>query len=431
MSDASIELQEKTLLIQRYTIFNSMGVGGFGITYHAFDNEKNVNCAIKEFFPRGIVTRVKGTLVMPISQAKHEIYEHGKERFLEEAEILQSLNHVPSVVSVYDFFEANGTCYFVMEYLSGKPLSVVIKEYGRGLPYNIVADAISQVGYALMQVHKHNYFHRDISPDNIFVTNSGKIKLIDFGNAKNIVRNDNQVLSVVLKPGFAPPEQYSSKGVQGTFTDVYALASTMYYLLTGKMLPGAFDRSYDEDYIQLKELGFSTQISDAINRGLRLNYRERTQTIFEFLCELDLKYVEVEETPSPNFVDPTKINASKEEIPRESHIEMGSVDKGRKVPVLVLSGGQQYRLPPDTSIIIGRSPELAHIVINEAHISKKHCEIYFDSQKSLFFIKDYSTNGTYVNGEKLVTARMYKLEPGSVLAIGGKNCIGKVGISNE
>lgn len=439
MGDSTIELYGNTLLNHRYTIIKSLGIGGFGITYQAYDNHNQKRCAIKELFPRGVVLRLGDRkTVNPLSDSKRDIFEHGKERFMEEAMILNKLNNEPSVVSVYDFFQENGTCYFVMEYLDGKTLSQLVKGYGKGLPYNTVADAIGQVGHALIQVHKHNFFHRDISPDNIFVTSTGRIKLIDFGSAKNIVRNENQVLSVVLKPGFAPPEQYSSKGVQGTFTDVYALAATMYYLLTAKMFPGAFDRQHDDDYIHLKEYGFSTTISDAVNRALRLNYRERTQTVEDFLRDLNINSNGGAQgkpplTPPEPYSGKTKVDDENgdEVIPSQIIVNPPIIGQRNKVPTISFQDGNQYRLPADSTVVIGRSPEHAQIVINEAHISKKHCEIYYDSKRELFYIQDNSTNGTYVNGGKLERGTAYQVAPGSVIAIGGKNCIGKVGVTSE
>ncbi|MBE5954087.1 MAG: FHA domain-containing protein [Lachnospiraceae bacterium] len=445
MGDSTIELYGNTLLNNRYTIIKSLGIGGFGITYQAYDNYRQCKCAIKEYFPRGVVIRLGDKKsVVPVSDSKRGIYDHGKERFLEEAEILQRLKNVPSVVSVYDFFQDNQTCYFVMEYLDGYTLSSLVKANKKGLDYSIVADAIGQVGRALIQVHKHNYFHRDISPDNIFVTSTGKVKLIDFGSAKNIVRNENQVLSVVLKPGFAPPEQYSSKGVQGTFTDVYALASTMYYLLTAKMFPGAFDRSNDDDYIHLSEYGFSTTISDAVNKALRLNYRERTQTVEDFLRDLNIspEMPSGQSSSQGNEVGVGNTGTSATELdlsgginlPKQVLVNIQAIkpaESKKPVPSITFQNGNRYNLPLDSTIVIGRSPEFAQIVINEAHISKKHCELYYDSKKNMFYIQDNSTNGTYVNGGKLVRGTAYQVAPGSVVAIGGNNCIGRVGVTFE
>ena len=226
MTQNTVELNEGTMLAGRYNIEKVIGAGGFGTTYKAYDKNEKRLCAIKEFMPKGIVIRLDdGKTIVPVSSSKNQLFEHGKDRFLEEAEILQRLNKVRAVVSVYDFFQENGTCYFVMEFLEGVTLGSLTKQKGGKLPYNIVANVVEKVGKALIQVHNYNIFHRDISPDNIFVTTQGEIKLIDFGNAKNLIRNDGENLSVVLKPGFAPPEQYSSSGKQGTFTDVYSLAS--------------------------------------------------------------------------------------------------------------------------------------------------------------------------------------------------------------
>ena len=185
MTDSTVELKSQLCLNGKYIIQHTLGVGGFGITYVAYDMEAKRNCAVKELFPQGIVTRtMDGMNVAVVSTDKQETFEHSKERFLEEAEILQSLNPVKEVVSVYDFFMENGTCYFVMEYLEGVTLRKLVKMSGNGLPYDVVMDTVRKLGHALVIVHQHNFFHRDISPDNIIVTGNGEVKLIDNGNAK-------------------------------------------------------------------------------------------------------------------------------------------------------------------------------------------------------------------------------------------------------
>lgn len=443
MAEMTLELQENICLRGRYIIKKIIGSGGFGITYKAYDNHNKKNCAIKELFPRGVVTRLAdGKTVSSVSPDKQKVFEHGKERFLEEAQILQRLGNVKAVVNVYDFFQENGTCYFVMEYLEGINLGQLARTKGGSLPWEAVAEIVSDVGTVLVQVHRMNIFHRDISPDNIFITYEGNVKLIDFGNAKNIVRADGDRLSVVLKPGFAPLEQYSTSGHQGTFTDVYSLACTMYFILTGNKLPDAMDRVKGVRYVTLEQLGYPEYISVAIDKALALKYRERTQTIQGFLRDLRINCKE--EAPDKRI------------IPSEPPVDKASVgDKGKDwlqttmssttvqiqaakapIPVIdVLSGrqtGMKYKLPVNTKVVIGRSEAMAHIVIKEdLYISKSHCEIFFDSIENVFYMVDHSTNGTYVEGKKLVNGNIYQVPIGSRVILGGSKCKLKVGVIYE
>ncbi|MCM1286987.1 MAG: FHA domain-containing serine/threonine-protein kinase [Clostridium sp.] len=440
MAEMTLELQENVCLEGRYIIKKIIGSGGFGITYKAYDNYNQKNCAIKELFPRGVVTRLAdGITVSSLSPDKQRVFEHGKERFLEEAEILQRLGNVKAVVNVYDFFQENETCYFVMEYLEGINLGQLAKAKGGSLPWEAVADIVSDVGNVLVQVHRMNIFHRDISPDNIFITYQGIVKLIDFGNAKNIVRADGDRLSVVLKPGFAPLEQYSTSGPQGTFTDVYSLACTMYFILTGKKLPDAMDRVKGVRYATLKQLGYPEYISAAVDKALTLRYRERTQTIQEFLNDLRLNYKvrKPDERNLPHGNKPSVDDKGKAWL--QTTMTSTTVQiKAAKTPIPVidvLSGrqaGMKYKLPVNTKVIIGRNETMAHIVIKEdLYISKSHCEIFFDSMENVFYMVDHSTNGTYVEGKKLVKDNIYQVPVGSRVLLGGNRCMLKVGVIYE
>ncbi|MBP3622254.1 MAG: protein kinase [Lachnospiraceae bacterium] len=405
MTQNTVELNEGTMLAGRYNIEKVIGAGGFGTTYKAYDKNEKRLCAIKEFMPKGIVIRLDdGKTIAPVSSSKNQLFEHGKDRFLEEAEILQRLNKVRAVVSVYDFFQENGTCYFVMEFLEGVTLGSLTKQKGGKLPYNIVADVVEKVGKALIQVHNYNIFHRDISPDNIFVTTQGEIKLIDFGNAKNLIRNDGENLSVVLKPGFAPPEQYSSSGKQGTFTDVYSLASTVYYVLSGKKVPDALDRCGSNGYVPLTEFGVPEYVSDAVDAALRLRYKDRTQTIDEFLIQMKL-------------LENNTVVTNREYVPYIDGLSG-------------ILAGKKYTLPVNTTISFGRLQGVVTIPINNEHISKKHCEIFYDDISEKFYVVDGSTNGTFVNGEKLKRGEIYAFKPDFILGLGSE-CFMKVGVRSD
>jgi serine/threonine protein kinase len=395
-----------------------LGAGGFGITYKAFDEKSRKLCAIKEFVPNNIVYRTDdGLSIMPVSDDKNQIFVHGMERFMEEAEILEKLNVLDSVVNVYDFFFENRTCYFVMEYLDGVTLFQLTKVAGGRLPLKITLEVIKSIGLALIGVHSFNIFHRDISPDNIFLTYDGAIKLIDFGNAKNLIRNDKERLSVVLKPGFAPLEQFSENGKQGTYTDVFSLAATMYHMLTGQKLPDVMEMNA-YGYVKLEQYGIDKYISDAVDAALEMNYKQRTQTIIKFLTDLRL-------VNSQDILD----------IQEKLSINLDKAETKEKKPYLEIYIDNyfngHYNIPLNEDIIIGRSAQQSNLILTQHYISKKHCNIYFDRNTDNFYITDFSTNGVYVDGVRLPYNVSTSVKSGCVLAIGCYECTVKVGVDNE
>ena len=192
-----------------------MGVGGFGVTYLALNNETGEKCAVKEFMPSELAVRDVMGNVYPSSEDNAELFEHCKSGFLNEAKTLYTFRGDPTIVNVNDYFEENHSAYFVMEYLDGCNMRAQMQKSGGRIPVEMATIMLVTVGSALMDVHKFNILHRDISPENIFLTSNGSYKLIDFGAARFFTSRANKSLSVLLKPGFAPPEQYSSKGNQG------------------------------------------------------------------------------------------------------------------------------------------------------------------------------------------------------------------------
>lgn len=422
-------------LSDRYRIDGVIGQGGFGITYVAYDEAKSKKCAIKEYFPRDSAVRLAdGKTVKTISDEKRTIYNHGLTRFIEEADVLWKLQGVESVVSVYDRFKENGTGYYVMEYVDGVTLKKLIKENGK-LKFKYVNKILFDVGTALIQVHALNIFHRDIKPDNIMVNSAGVVKLIDFGNAKSIKRqSDNEQLSVMLTPGFAPLEQYSTKTEQGTFTDVYALAATVYFLLTGTMLAGPNDRLLSGEDITLDDV--PEYVSDALYRALRVNYKERTQTIYKFLSDMRL----INETVYSDDKIHNKDNIQNNAVNDDSGIHAVTdnlipVTHG-KIPhpyIVIISGdneGMTIDMPLDRGVIVGRTKNYAQIIFKQDEfISKKHCEVYYDSLEDLIYITDLSTNGTWVNGYKLNRNQIYSVNKGSVVTLANQKCSFKVGVT--
>ena len=215
-----------TVLKKRYCIGEVLGKGGFGVTYKAFDTVDSKIVAVKEYYPSGLVHRDTGTTQISVSSKQYEDnFKVGADKFFEEAKMVSRFNGNPNIVNVYEFFYENGTVYFAMEYLDGVDLKHFVKERGGKLPQENVLYIANIITDALLIAHSMNVLHRDISPDNIFILNNGEVKLIDFGAARQVLAEQSKSISVILKQGFAPLEQYQRRGKQGPWTDIYALGA--------------------------------------------------------------------------------------------------------------------------------------------------------------------------------------------------------------
>ena len=292
-------LRKGTRLIGRYIIEGVLGQGGFGITYLGIDELHEKKVAIKEFFPQGIVTRnieYQDTVTVTFVGEKDN-YEKGKERFLKEARTMAKFSKDEGIVKALDFFEINNTAYIVMEYLEGVTLKQYLRENQRIAPEDLIELLVPLIE-SLDEIHSQGMIHRDISPDNIMVLPDGRIKLMDFGAARDYTEFGEKSLSIVLKPGYAPPEQYQTHGVQGPWTDIYALCATMYKCITGENPPDAIDRVIDDHLKKISEFGIviPPQEEAAIIKGMSVSAKDRYQDIKDF-CE-DL-YGGYEETSVP------------------------------------------------------------------------------------------------------------------------------------
>ena len=280
-------LRKGTRLIGRYTIEGVLGQGGFGITYLGMDELHEKPVAIKEFFPQGIVTRnieYQDTVTVTFVGEKDN-YEKGKERFLKEARTMAKFSKDEGIVKALDFFEINNTAYIVMEYLEGVTLKQYLRENQRIAPEDLIELLVPLIE-SLDEIHSQGMIHRDISPDNIMVLPDGRIKLMDFGAARDYTEFGEKSLSIVLKPGYAPPEQYQTHGVQGPWTDIYALCATMYKCITGENPPDAIDRLVDDHLKKISAFGISVspQIEKAIIKGMSVAAKDRYQNVGDF-CE--------------------------------------------------------------------------------------------------------------------------------------------------
>jgi TPR repeat protein/serine/threonine protein kinase len=246
-----------TLLDGRYRIGRVLGHGGFGITYLAWDENLHLRLAIKEYLPRDCATRAPDGVSLAIySGQAGEQFAYGLERFLEEARALARFDQHPGIVTVKSFFRAHGTGYCVMDFVEGLTLKQYLeRQPGGRIPVEPAWQLLQPVMDALRAVHKEGLLHRDLAPDNIYITREGRVKLLDFGAARFAAGEHSRSLSVILKPGYAPEEQYRTRGKQGPWTDVYGLAATLYRAITGTAPPEALDRLDEDELIAPSRLG--------------------------------------------------------------------------------------------------------------------------------------------------------------------------------
>ncbi len=286
-----------TNLLGKYIIGRVLGRGGFGATYLAYSSERNNVVAIKEYYPTGIANRAKGEeKISIVSDDKRNVFKKGANRFFEEAKTMSKFNTNKNVVSVYEFFYANDTVYYSMEYLEGIDLKGYINKKGGKLNEAEAVTIMRGICEALVAVHSTQTLHRDISPDNIFICTNGDVKLIDFGAAKQVIGDSQQVYSVVVKQGFAPAEQYNSKGRQGVWTDIYAVGASMYYTVTGKIPTDAMGRVENPEIVFDPSLNISPKFADIIKKCLQSKIEDRYQSAIELLGalgELNVKNVPI------------------------------------------------------------------------------------------------------------------------------------------
>lgn len=237
-----VHIKPGTLLNDRYIIGKVLGSGGFGVTYIGWDGRLEQRVAIKEYLPSEFSTRMPGqSQVTVFNGEKNEQFYDGLKKFVEEAKHLAKFQNEEGIVKIFDSFIENDTAYIIMEYLEGETLKEFLKRE-KTIPEDRAVEMLIPVMKSLQVVHEAGLIHRDIAPDNIFLTNDGNVKLIDFGASRYATTSHSRSLTVIIKQGYSPEEQYRSRGDQGPHTDVYALAATMYKMITGKTPPDAMER---------------------------------------------------------------------------------------------------------------------------------------------------------------------------------------------
>ena len=273
----------------KYIVGKTIGYGGFSVTYLAYDYSLDKKIAIKEYLPSEFATRAVGSSTVSIfSGDRTDQFNGGIEKFIDEAKRLAKFKGTTGITDVYDVFRENNTAYIDMEYLEGQTLKEFLLDNGK-INYQKAVDMMIPIIRTLKKVHEKGILHRDIAPDNIFITSNGEVKLIDFGAARQATStNHSKSLSVIVKPGYAPPEQYRSRGEQGPWTDVYGCGATLYKMITGVTPDDSMERC-SKDTLELPSR-FATDISEnvenAILNALNIEIDDRTPDMERLEYEL-------------------------------------------------------------------------------------------------------------------------------------------------
>lgn len=296
-------LRPFTKLNGKYLVGKVIGEGGFGITYIGFNMETDLPVAIKEYFPAELATRdtTQGNTITIFSGEARDLYRDGLEKYLREARNLSMFSDLPGIVTVKDFFYENETAYIIMEFINGMTLKDYLTKVGGRMRHNEVTKMMKPVLESMSKIHEVGIIHRDISPDNIMITRNKQIKLTDFGAARVFDTEDTKSITVVLKRGYAPEEQYRAKGNQGPWTDVYALCATMYRMITGVTPQEALERIIEDNVEPLSKYDASIwpETEYAIMKGLSLRAQDRYQSVEELIDALYYSVLEYDADGNP------------------------------------------------------------------------------------------------------------------------------------
>jgi len=404
-----------TIIHNRYKVLQVLGAGGFGVTYRVTDMKENKVAAMKEYMPMDAAYRPAGSRdVRPISEAKRKQYEKFRQQFLEEAQTIYKFRGHPNIVEVTHLFYENNTAYYVMEYVEGMDLKKFLQKQGGKMSWNMLKPIIAQVVAGLKQVHSGGMIHCDISPDNIFLMNGGQVKLLDFGAARSTLRGSTETSVIVAKPGFSPYEQMRGKNM-GPWTDVYALAVTIYRCITGDMVRDSNERIAHDNTIWPSQMGVaipSAAWEKALKKGLALRVEDRYQNVMDFWNDLNGGYT--------------------------SPVSKGYMPNTNSVPTYQAQGWDSYgsggatalegiqgvfagrRINVTQPLQLGVDPSQCSITFPQGTpgISRRHLRVWPDGG-SLMVMDLGSTYGSWISGKKMTPGLAYQLPPGGTVYLGG------------
>lgn len=315
-----------TVLNDRYVVGKLLGKGGFGITYLAYDQKENRAVAVKEYYPDKTAIRSNDNItVEPMTSFQTEDFSEGLERFFNEAEIIMKFRESSDILGLYDVFRMNGTAYYAMEFFHGIPLKSYVSSIGRITEEEAVYIA-ERILPALSVIHKGGILHRDVSPDNIMLCGNGRVMLIDFGSARILSGGSQQNMSVILKDGFAPIEQYQKKSSQGGWTDIYSLAMSLYFGLTGIAPENPIIRLEDDSAFHKGIKSISDGLAEIIKKASAVNKEDRYQNADDMLsdiekCQITAKMPDIGENAGTIISSP----------------DLTKNNRGRKRPTTVIS----------------------------------------------------------------------------------------------
>ena len=389
MNDGKLNTQQHgsalpagTLLRGRYRIEKPLGQGGFGITYCALDTKTHQRIAIKELFPIRCVIRGEDQRSILVQPGQEESFQHMRSRFEQEAQTLIQLQNQEGVVQLLHLFGENNTAYYAMELLEGEDLSKRLKREGP-MSWEQLAPILNTLLLALEKIHAVGMIHRDVSPDNIFLTEKGA-RLIDFGSVRDYQSDTH--FTAYVKQNFAPWEQFFINGNQGPWTDVYALSATAYYALSGRLPMSALERKLNDNLVPLEVYcpGLPREVSQALRQGLAVQKEHRFQNVRQFRRALQLDCVPVQPTAIP-------------------------VTHGNGLYCLRGGyAGKSWPIAPGGVLKIGRSPGCTVVYpSNYKGVSREQCLIY-RTPDGHYLVRD--ENSSY--GTRLQTVgKSVKLEP--------------------
>lgn len=338
-----------TVLADRYIVGRVIGEGGFGITYIGYDKVFDIRVAIKEFFPYGYSQR-NNTAANTVSIVGAEgVFNKGKQRFLQEAKTLGKYRREPGIVEVTDFVETNNTAYIIMEYLEGVTLGRYLKQNGV-MTADRAFGMLMPVMESLEKIHRTGIIHRDISPENIMVMSDRSLKLMDFGAARDF-ESDDKSLSVILKHGYAPEEQYRRRGEQGPWTDVYAMCATIYRCITGKTPAESVDRLYRDSLQRPSEIGatISPALENVLMYGMAVRKEDRCPDMHTLLTMIKdaMAGKEVRHIPQPmqRSAGEYSQNTSTAQRPQQGEFATIAIDL-QPAPRSASTDSQFYIAPP-------------------------------------------------------------------------------------
>lgn len=357
MPEEMYHLEPGTVLDKKYLVGRVLGFGGFGVTYIAWDQVLQRKVAIKEYFPRECASRMNGTEEITIFTGdRKKQFRNGLKSFKEEAAKLMKLHDIIGTVNVFAIFEENNTAYLVMEYLDGCTLAQMLKEK-KIMPVEEALKMIRPVIRSLQEIHKNNLIHRDITPDNIFITKSGELKVLDFGSARYSALAQNKSISVIVKQGYAPPEQYQLYKDQGSWTDVYSLAATIYKMITGKVPEDSITRMVKDTLEAPSALGITIIKSqeNALLNALNTKISSRTQTMDAFEKQL---FSEEEVPRIDNETGQPVKKPQKKWIPPVIAAGKEVGENNKNIYVIVSAGNEKVKMPDYVGISSKKCAEI-------------------------------------------------------------------------